>query len=250
MKLKELCEEKNITQEKLAEDLDVNVRTIRRWESSTPTARIILKLANYFDVFPYELLEENENMPELQIGKSGSINFAYIKKEVLLSINNLSSENIVCDIYRGTYITYTDKMLEELLNISLEITNIYSRLVFLLNSKDWINLLHRKINNSNDDYSLQLKLLAIDLFYPNEGLFNNREITKTMENMCLICNKYKFNPLYNIYLPSYIKGLLINFYILYNAGTTTQLHQKIVCEQVLLELLNFVGDNNVDRHTT
>ena len=44
MKLKKLCEGKNITQEKLAENLDVNVRTIRRWESSTPTARIILKL--------------------------------------------------------------------------------------------------------------------------------------------------------------------------------------------------------------
>lgn len=51
MKIRELCKRKNITQEKLAEDLNVDVRTIRRWESSTPSTRIILKLANYFEVF-------------------------------------------------------------------------------------------------------------------------------------------------------------------------------------------------------
>ena len=57
MKIRELCKRKNITQEKLAEDLNVDVRTIRRWESSTPSTRIILKLANYFEVFPHNLLD-------------------------------------------------------------------------------------------------------------------------------------------------------------------------------------------------
>lgn len=44
MKIREFCKMKKITQEKLAEDLNVDVRTIRRWESSTPSTRIILKL--------------------------------------------------------------------------------------------------------------------------------------------------------------------------------------------------------------
>lgn len=59
-------------------------------------------------------------------------------------------------------------MLEDFLNLSLEITNIYSRLVFLLNSKEWLNQLHYRINYSCFDYDLQLKLLANDLFYPDE----------------------------------------------------------------------------------
>ena len=37
MKIREFCKMKKITQEKLAEDLNVDVRTIRRWESSTPS---------------------------------------------------------------------------------------------------------------------------------------------------------------------------------------------------------------------
>ena len=196
MKIREFCKMKKITQEKLAEDLNVDVRTIRRWESSTPSTRIILKLANYFEVFPYNLLEENEKMPEFPIGQSGSIDFAFIKKEILASINILSSQNVIHDIYRHTFIKYNDNMLEDLLNISLEITNIYSRFVFLLKSKEWLNQLHYRINYSCFDYELQLKLLANDLFYPNEGLFNNSEINNLAEKVCNTCNKYKFNPFY------------------------------------------------------
>jgi len=129
MKIREFCKIKNITQEKLAEDLNVNVRTIRRWESSTPSTRIILKLANYFEVFPHNLLEDNEKMPEFPIGQSGAIDFKFIKKKVLISINILSSKNVIHDIYRHTFIKYNDSMLEDFLNLSLEITNIYSRLV-------------------------------------------------------------------------------------------------------------------------
>lgn len=81
MKIRELCKRKNITQEKLAEDLNVDVRTIRRWESSTPSTRIILKLANYFEVFPHNLLEDNEKMPDFPIGQSGAIDFKFIKRK-------------------------------------------------------------------------------------------------------------------------------------------------------------------------
>lgn len=242
MKIREFCKMKKITQEKLAEDLNVDVRTIRRWESSTPSTRIILKLANYFEVFPYNLLEENEKMPEFPIGQSGSIDFAFIKKEILASINILSSQNVIHDIYRHTFIKYNDNMLEDLLNISLEITNIYSRLVFLLKSKEWLNQLHYRINYSCFDYELQLKLLANDLFYPNKELFNNSEINNLAEKVCNTCNKYKFNPLYSIYLPSDIERFLIDAFLSYKSDTTSQLHQTIVCEHILLQLLNYTGD--------
>ena len=220
MKIREFCKMKKITQEKLAEDLNVDVRTIRRWESSTPSTRIILKLANYFEVFPYNLLEENEKMPEFPIGQSGSIDFAFIKKEILASINILSSQNVIHDIYRHTFIKYNDNMLEDLLNISLEITNIYSRLVFLLKSKEWLNQLHYRINYSCFDY----------------------ELHNLAEKVCNTCNKYKFNPLYSIYLPSDIERFLIDAFLSYKSDTTSQLHQTIVCEHILLQLLNYTGD--------
>ena len=80
MKIREFCKMKKITQEKLAEDLNVDVRTIRRWESSTPSTRIILKLANYFEVFPYNLLEENEKMPEFSNWSIRFYRFCIYKK--------------------------------------------------------------------------------------------------------------------------------------------------------------------------
>lgn len=105
MKIREFCKMKKITQEKLAEDLNVDVRTIRRWESSTPSTRIILKLANYFEVFPYNLLEENEKMPEFPIGQSGSksspnlcvnSSFSYVVlSTLLLSSRDLTEWSLV-----------------------------------------------------------------------------------------------------------------------------------------------------------
>lgn len=242
MKIKEFCKQKNITQEKLAEDLNVDARTIRRWEHTTPSTKNILRLSNYFDIFPCDLFEDNEKMPEFLIGSSGSIDFDFVKKHVLLSINVLSSQNVIHDIYRETFIKYDDNMLADLLNTSLAITNIYSRLVFLLNSKEWINQLHYRTNYSHFDYELQLKFLALDLFHPDEGLFNNSEINNLVEKLCNTCNKYKFNPLYDIYLPSYIEGFLIYFFISYTPDTASRSHQINVCLQILLQLLNFVGD--------
>ena len=80
-----------------------------------PNTKAILKLAKYFEVLPHNLLEDGEKMPEFPIGQSGSIDFASIKKEVLISINILSSQNVIHDIYRHTFVKYNDSMLEDLL---------------------------------------------------------------------------------------------------------------------------------------
>lgn len=48
--------------------------------------------------------------------------------------------------------------------------------------------------------------------------------------------------LYSIYLPSDIERFLIDAFLSYKSDTTSQLHQTIVCEHILLQLLNYTGD--------
>lgn len=168
MKLKTLRETNNITQEKLAEDLGVEVKTIQRWEKGVPPLRDLLLLSKHFDVYPQELLDDNESMPHFRIGNSGSIDVALVKNNVLVSLRILSSDNVMNDIYRNTSIEYTDEMKEDILNISLKLTNLYSRMVFSLYTKKWINLLPTENVARDKNNDLYLEFCAIDLFH-SEG---------------------------------------------------------------------------------
>lgn len=202
-----------------------------------PNTKAILKLAKYFEVLPHNLLEDGEKMPEFPIGQSDSIDFASIKKEVLISINILSSQNVIHDIYRHTFVKYNDSMLEDLLNISLEITNIYCRLLFPLHSKELPNLSCYRINYSCFNYAMQLKFIAHSLFNADSGLFNNHEINNLAKKIHITCNKDSLNLIYTI------EASLINIFHSYEPDTTSPLHQAIICEHILLQLLNHVGDS-------
>ena len=56
--LKELRKEKNLTQEQLAETLNVSGRTVSRWEtgSNMPDLSILVELADYYDVDIREII--------------------------------------------------------------------------------------------------------------------------------------------------------------------------------------------------
>ena len=56
--LKELRKEKNLSQEQLAEKLNVSSRSISRWENGNtmPDISIIIELADYYDVDIREIL--------------------------------------------------------------------------------------------------------------------------------------------------------------------------------------------------
>ena len=51
IRLKELRENRNLTQAELAEQLNIGISTIGMWESTqrTPTAKMLLKLISFFD---------------------------------------------------------------------------------------------------------------------------------------------------------------------------------------------------------
>ena len=65
--LKQLRKEKNLTQEQLAEKLNVSGRTVSRWEtgSNMPDLGILVELADYYDVDIREIINgerKSENM--------------------------------------------------------------------------------------------------------------------------------------------------------------------------------------------
>ena len=57
--LKELRKEKDVTQEQLAETLNVSRRTVSRWEtgSNMPDLDILIEMADYYNVDIRELLD-------------------------------------------------------------------------------------------------------------------------------------------------------------------------------------------------
>ena len=57
--LKELRKEKNLTQEQLAEQLNVSGRTVSRWETGTnmPDVSILVELAEFYNVSISEIID-------------------------------------------------------------------------------------------------------------------------------------------------------------------------------------------------
>lgn len=57
--LKQLCKEKGLTKEQLAESFSVSARTVSRWETgmNMPDLSIIIKLAEFYSVGVKEILD-------------------------------------------------------------------------------------------------------------------------------------------------------------------------------------------------
>ena len=57
--LKELRKERNMTQQQLAEQLNVSTRTVSRWETGTnmPDISVLVELAEFYDVSIPEIID-------------------------------------------------------------------------------------------------------------------------------------------------------------------------------------------------
>ena len=78
--LKELRKEKKLTQEQLAEKLNVSGRTVSRWEtgSNMPDIGMLVEMADFFDV----------SIPEIVIGERKSENMNEEVKETVLKLSD------------------------------------------------------------------------------------------------------------------------------------------------------------------
>lgn len=88
--LKELRKDKGITQEQLAEILNVSNRTVSRWEtgSSMPDLSVLIELADYYDVEIREILDgerKSEKMAdETRDDVQKIVEYSNAEKELLL----------------------------------------------------------------------------------------------------------------------------------------------------------------------
>ena len=69
--LKELRKEKDITQEQLAEKINVSGRTVSRWEtgSNMPDISLLAELADFYDVSIPEIMEYKYVLVKLKLLK-------------------------------------------------------------------------------------------------------------------------------------------------------------------------------------
>lgn len=106
--LKELRKQKGITQEELAEQLNVSGRTVSRWETGNnmPDISILIELAELYDVSIPEIVNgerKNESMNEevKEVAQSLS-NYADLEKENMLKeVRSLSITGVVALILYG-----------------------------------------------------------------------------------------------------------------------------------------------------
>jgi transcriptional regulator with XRE-family HTH domain len=82
-RLKELRKSKNLTQEKLAEQLSVNRDALAKWETNRayPDVNIIKELATFFEVTTDYLLGRNENSLTARIAEVLKQNKGLLSKE-------------------------------------------------------------------------------------------------------------------------------------------------------------------------
>lgn len=90
--LRKIREQRNINQLKVATDLDMTQESISKYETNraTPSANVLIKLANYFNCSVDYLLDRTEN-PKMNIEKVSIQNEEI--ESLIFRFNKLSTEN-------------------------------------------------------------------------------------------------------------------------------------------------------------
>lgn len=134
--LKELRNEKNVTQEQLAEVLNVSGRTVSRWEtgSNMPDISILVDIADYYDVSISEIINgerksEIMNKEEREIAKSMS-DYATAEKETIFKKMKTLSITGICAV--GIYLFLHETGIYASSELLGRITGYFEALIFVV----------------------------------------------------------------------------------------------------------------------
>lgn len=94
MRLLELREEKNLTQEDIAKAINTSRTNIGRWEKgiNEPSASLIIQLADFFRCSIDYLLEREDDYGNISININETFNCSSKKRELIELFDTLSSE--------------------------------------------------------------------------------------------------------------------------------------------------------------
>jgi len=118
-RLKELRKNRKISQDKLSQELNVNLRTIQRWESGISNIKPekAQQLAKYFDVSIGYLLGY-EHALQVRVDRSHLSK----QKQYILKMNDITID-LICDVDNMTA--------QEVSNIKIVARELYETLVWL-----------------------------------------------------------------------------------------------------------------------
>lgn len=91
MRIKELRQEKELTQNDIAKAINTSQRNISRWENgeNEPSSSFIIKLANYFDVSADYLLGLEDDFGSCTAAPMGDGSYSSEEREIILKYRTL-----------------------------------------------------------------------------------------------------------------------------------------------------------------
>lgn len=259
-RIHELRKINGLTQLELAAALNVDARTIQRWESEFPTIPDILCIASYFNVSFDELLYDYESFPEFTIGKTGSINKEAISKR----INKLVQ---ICTQGDDFYNVMVDKSMQidestrhVIIDYSVDLTDFFSRFSITLNNSHLNTIAQTLVEKykcikSHDDL-LPYQLLSRDFFTPRIGLIQNRELKYISSSLL----EYGINYLnghsrkesilaFEFYIPNMIYAIALQFIIENNGKKLSEFQKENLCYSFLCLITLFINYKFQTPHT-
>ncbi len=93
--LKELLQEHNLSQAKLADSIGFSQRAVSKWVNAQaePTETAIIACANFFNISTDELLGTSENIEKITSTKKNTLALSASEQELLEIFNSLEAEH-------------------------------------------------------------------------------------------------------------------------------------------------------------
>ncbi len=194
--LKEIRKQKKITQESMAEDLNVDVCTVKRWEKNTgyPSICKLVRIADYLKVNPRNLMGEDEETPDIIISQKGCVDKSRLVNEIKIDFfYRIEREGFVFNILTNTFYRIRKEHLLTILPVAADLTDIIFRISTQAEEKGWLRLISL-LYSGNESYALNMDLLAIDLFHYSSGFLKNKEIENVFNRVYDLFFKYTHIP--------------------------------------------------------